>query len=184
MNGLIDPLLFLWYFLFYEKHFCCDKWIEGVFMKSHTIYLCGPITGLSLDQSTNWRRDAILALSPHVNVIDPTRDFPDPIRRSVGSAHRALSTKRLVHGKRTLVRDRFDIQRSDIVLACFLNAKHVSIGSVGEIFWADILRKPVIIIREEDNPHNHDMLNEIAGWIFDDFAPAIEQVKKLIVLNC
>jgi hypothetical protein len=86
----------------------------------------------------------------------------------------------LLHGKRTVARDRYDIQRCDLLLACFLGAKNVSIGAVGEIFWADAMGKPVIIVREENNVHNHDMLNEIAGWIFDDLGTAIEQIRRVI----
>lgn len=147
----------------------------------HTVYLCGPITGLPIAKATSWRNTVIAALSGEAQVIDPTRDSPDSTKRSESAATRALTAGRLLHGKRTVARDRFDIRRSDVVLACFLGAKSVSIGSVGEIFWADAMGKLVIVVREEDNVHNHDMLNEIAGWIFDDLDAAIEQVR--IVIN-
>jgi nucleoside 2-deoxyribosyltransferase len=74
----------------------------------------------------------------------------------------------------------FDIRRSDLVLACFLGANCVSIGAVAEIFWAYALSKPVLIVREKDNVHNHDMLNELAGWIFEDLDAAIEQIRRLL----
>jgi hypothetical protein len=144
------------------------------------VYLCGPITGLSLSESTGWRRTVSAALSGEAQVIDPTRDSPDPTRHSQAKATRTLSVERMLHGKRTVARDRFDIQRCDLLLACFLGAKSVSIGAVGEIFWADAMSKPVIIVREDDNVHNHDMLNEIAGWIFDDLDTAIEQIRRVI----
>jgi hypothetical protein len=145
-----------------------------------SVYLCGPITGLSLPESTGWRRAVSAALEGEALVIDPTRDSPDPTRRSQAKATRTLSVERLLHGKRTVARDRYDIQRCDLLLACFLGAKNVSIGAVGEIFWADAMGKAVIIVREEDNVHNHDMLNEIAGWIFDDLGTAIEQIRRVI----
>lgn len=123
------------------------------------------------------------ALAGEARFIDPTRDNPDTTRRSENAVTRSLTAGRLLHGKRTVARDRFDIRRSDLVLACFLGSKAVSIGSVGEIFWADAMGKPVIVVRGEDNPHNHDMLNEIAGWIFDNLDDAIIQVKKLIAVT-
>ncbi len=144
-----------------------------------TVYLCGPITGLSLREGAKWRRTVVAALGDEAQVIDPTRDSPDPTRRSASPATQALTATRLLQGKRIVARDRFDVQRSDLLLACFLGAKSISIGSVGEIFWADAMGKPVIIVREEDNLHNHDMLNEIAGWIFDDLDGAIEQIRRL-----
>jgi hypothetical protein len=146
----------------------------------HTVYLCGPITGTSLSEATRWRQIVAAALSGQAEIIDPTRDTLDLTRRSGIAATRALTAERLLHGKRTVARDRFDVRRCDLVLACFLGAEHASIGSIGEIFWADVMGKPVIIVREEDNPHNHDMLNDIAGWIFDNLHQAIEQVRKLI----
>ena len=120
------------------------------------------------------------ALAGEARVIDPTRAAFDTTRQSDSSATRPLTVERLLHGKHTVARDRFDIRCTDIVLACFLGAKAVSIGAVGEIFWADALGKPVIIVREQDNIHNHDMLNEVAGWIFEDLHQAIEQVRTLI----
>lgn len=144
------------------------------------VYLCGPITGLSLEEATGWRRAAADALDPVAVVIDPTREAPDTMRRSETAATRTITVERLLHGKRTVARDRYDIQRSDLVLACFLGANSVSIGAVGEIFWADAMTKPVVLVREEANVHNHDMLNEIAGWIFEDLESAIDSVRRLI----
>ncbi len=148
---------------------------------THRIYLCGPITGSP--EAASWRQTVIGALAGEAEMIDPTRDVLSSARHGESASSRALSVERLVHGKRTVTRDRFDVERSDLVLACFLGATSVSIGSIGEIFWADAMRKPVIIVREEDNLHNHDMLNEIAGWIFDDLDAAIEQIRKLIRLH-
>jgi nucleoside 2-deoxyribosyltransferase len=145
----------------------------------HTVYLCGPITGVSLNDALNWRRTVITSLAREAQFIDPTRDFVDPIRKSESADTRSLTAERLLHGKRTVARDRYDVQSSDLVLACFLGATAVSIGAVGEIFWADAMGKPVIIVREDDNIHNHDMLNEIAGWIFADLDAAIGQIRKM-----
>jgi nucleoside 2-deoxyribosyltransferase len=144
------------------------------------VYLCGPITGLTLPEATGWRRAVASALAGEARVIDPTRTAVDTTRRTENAATRPLTVERLLHGKHTVARDRFDLRSTDIVLACFLGARAVSIGAVGEIFWADAMGKPVIIVREEDNIHNHDMLNEIAGWIFEDLHHAIEQVRTLI----
>lgn len=117
------------------------------------------------------------------NCVDPMRDSPEYVRQSENALSRPLNVHRLRHGKQTVTRNRFDVGRSDILFACFLGATAVSIGSVGEIFWADVLKKPVIIVREDDNIHNHDMLNEIAGWIFPELTPAVEQVKRLLALR-
>jgi hypothetical protein len=145
-----------------------------------TIYLCGPVTGQSALVATAWRTEVAAALQDTAKCIDPTRDSPDYDRQSEYGVTRPLTVERLRHGKKTIVRNKFDVDRSDILLACFLGCNAVSIGAVGEIFWAHAMGKPVIIVREDDNIHNHDMLNEIGGWIFPELNPAIEQVKKLL----
>lgn len=149
-------------------------------MTALTVYLCGPITGVSPKLAARWRNKVARALAGKAHILDPTRDAPDPVRRSETPGTRGLTADRLLHGKRTVARDRMDVRRSDLVFACFLGAKEVSIGSVGEIFWADALGKQVIIVREDDNVHNHDMLNELAGWVFVDLADGIDQVRRLV----
>lgn len=144
------------------------------------IYLCGPITGQSTLGATTWRTEVTAALRGTADCIDPTRDSPEYARQSESAITQPLTVERLRHGKRTVVRNRFDVGRSDILLGCFLGAATVSIGSVGEIFWAEAMGKPVIVVREDENIHNHDMLNEIAGWIFTEVSPAIEQIKRLL----
>jgi nucleoside 2-deoxyribosyltransferase len=157
--------------------------LGAVRARAPAVYLCGPITGTSAAQAMTWRQDVAAALDVVAEVIDPTRDAVDYVQRSADAAAQRLTADRLRHAKGIVTRDRFDIRRSDLVLACFLGARAVSIGSVGEIFWADAMGKPVVIVREDDNPHNHDMLNEIAGWIFADLGSAVEQVKRLLRPN-
>ena len=74
-----------------------------------TVYLCGPITGISFEQATSWRRSVIAALAREAEVIDPTREVPDLTRRSENAATQALTTERLLHGKHTVARAQYDI---------------------------------------------------------------------------
>jgi hypothetical protein len=145
-----------------------------------SVFLCGPLTGVDGAQAAGWRRRATEALDGIARTIDPTRDHPDLRPRAGRAQTPATALERVAHGKRTVARNRFDLERCDLVLACVLGARTVSIGAVGEIFWADVFRKPVIVVREPDNPHDHDMLNEIAGWIFGDLDGAIEQIALIL----
>ena len=147
------------------------------------VYLCGPITGSNETDATTWRQKVHQSLPSTIVCIDPTREIPDYVRQAETKNGKGR-LERLVHGQATLTRDRMDVQRCDIVLANFLGAKQVSIGSVGEIFWADSYRKPVIIVREENgNPHDHDMLNSIACSIYHSLEPAIEKIITLLSTN-
>ncbi len=147
------------------------------------VFLCGPITGVSLEHAMSWRLKVSRALAGHVRVIDPTRHGVESRRWSADASGQSLTVDRLLHGKSTVARDRFDVERADLIFACFLGATSISIGSVGEIFWANAFTKPVIVVRESHNPHNHDMLNELAGWIFEDLDSAIAQIRSIFDIH-
>jgi hypothetical protein len=150
--------------------------------RSHrpTVFLCGPITGIPPAAATAWRLRATKALAGDAHIIDPTRDVLDAKRQSTDAAGQPLSVERMLHGKRTVARNLFDVRRSDLVMACFLGTESVSIGAVGEIFWAHVFSIPVVLVREIGNVHNHDMLNELAGWIFEDLDTAIATVRLIV----
>jgi len=53
----------------------------------------------------------------------------------------------------------------------------MSIGSVGEMLWAGLFRKPVILAREvRHNPHHHGLTNTIAACAFEEFDPATDNI--------
>jgi len=69
------------------------------------------------------------------------------------------------------------------MVACFLGAKQrASIGTAVEFGWADIYRKPIIMVIEEangagqDNIHLHAMLTELAGYR----VPTLEEAAHLV----
>jgi hypothetical protein len=152
------------------------------------VYLCGPITGQSPAKSPGWREYAEKKLvAAGIGVLDPTRSVMDT---SVGSETELGfegQLGRLRHGRSTIQRDRFDVVRCDLVLANFLGSTleaggRVSIGSVGELFWADAFRKPIVLVREEShNIHDHAMLNDLAGWIFSDLDVALAAIGRILV---
>src|SRR5437773_135027 len=110
------------------------------------IYLAGPITGVSDADVTPWRDYVTQRLAKDVVALTPTRDATD------STEDFPLTIEKLRHGKGVVSRDRFDVARCDLVFANVLRAKRVSVGTVGEMFWADAFRKPVIlIINGEEN---------------------------------
>src|ERR1700676_4178011 len=90
------------------------------------VYLAGPISGATQKTKFSWRdqfkthlkRD-IRCLSPLRDHIDSTPDYP-------------LTMEKLRHGHGSVSRDRMDVMRSDLVVANFLGARNISIGTVGE----------------------------------------------------
>lgn len=152
-----------------------------------SVYLAGPITGLTYDEGNDWREAVredleavgITAYSPlraknflrAIGVLD-SAGTPD-------SAYMGLNP--LSEPKGITARDRFDATRSDVVLMNLLGATRVSIGTMIEAGWADAARRPIVIAMEEDNVHRHAMLNEVAGFIVPTLEEAVAVVKAVLI---
>ena len=129
-----------------------------------SVYLVGPITGLSYDGATDWRQYAKSFLS-HRNIaaLNPMRgkdyllqetSIEDKYDKHVMSTSRGIMT-----------RDYFDCMNAGVILANFLGAKKASIGSAMECAWAYVNHTPLIVCMEESgNPHDHAMIREATGY--------------------
>lgn len=145
------------------------------------VYLSGPITGFSESTVRDWRQHVTNRLASGLVVVDPMRDAVDATIVSNLQLNDVARLEHLQHGKEILERNRGDIARCDLVLANFLGADRASIGAIGELFWADLLRKPVIIVREpHGNIHDHGMINAIAARTFHDLDAAIDKINTIL----
>jgi nucleoside 2-deoxyribosyltransferase len=146
-----------------------------------TVYLSGPITGFSQSTARDWRQHVSNRLAPGLVAVDPMRDAVDATIVSNLQLDDAARLEHLRHGKEILERNRSDIARCDLVLANFLGADRASIGAIGEVFWADAFRKPVIVVRESHgNIHDHGMINAIAARTFDNLDAAIDKINAIL----
>jgi len=67
------------------------------------------------------------------------------------------------------------------VLANFLRSDRASIGSIGELFWANALRIPIVIVREQSgNVHDHAMLNAIASVVTSSLEDGCEAALNIL----
>jgi hypothetical protein len=150
-------------------------------MGERIIYLSGPITGCSSERAGEWRRYVRERLAPGLIAIDPMRDGVDFSAVSEHHLDDSARLQNLLHGKEILERNRMDIARCDLVLANFLGAQRISIGAVGELFWADAFRKLVIVVREADhNLHDHGLINAIAMRTFETLDSAIGKINRML----
>ncbi len=129
-----------------------------------TVYLAGPIRGLSYDGCNDWREYAKEKLKEWgIAGVSPMR------------AKEFLRTEKIMDDRHydhvitcptgITTRDRFDTTSCDILLANFLGAQKISIGTMIEYGWADSARKPIITVMEkEGNPHQHSMVEELTGF--------------------
>lgn len=140
--------------------------------REKTVYLAGPITGLSFHGCTEWRNAAVLRLAEEgIKGLSPMRakDFLAHLQSLPKLSNAAEDYEYAKYGvmatsRGIMTRDRFDCTRCDVLLVNLLGAKTVSIGTVMEIAWADGRRIPIIAAMEPDNIHSHGMVNEAIGF--------------------
>lgn len=149
-------------------------------MPKAKLYLAGPITGESWNGATNWRTyvgDALADVG--IEGVSPLRS-KEYLLNEVAIADRydeyILSTS-----KGIFTRDFYDVSRVDGLFVNFLGAKKVSIGTVMEIAYAWSLRKPIIVVMDKDNIHQHSMLREASGWIVDTIEDGIHVAKNVFL---
>lgn len=143
------------------------------------VYLAGPITGISWGEATDWRDGVAAALAEH------GLEGYSPLR---GKEYLAGETKidpwyadkPMSCPKGLVTRDRYDVTSSHVIIANFLGAKTVSIGTCMEIAWADIERIPVISVMEPDNIHVHAFIQELSGYIVPDLDEAVDITVRML----
>jgi hypothetical protein len=129
-----------------------------------TVYLAGPITGLSYEGCTDWREYAIKKLKGWgIKGVSPMRGKNYLLEEI--SVKDAYSEKVLSCSRGITIRDRYDSTNCNVLLANLLGAKKVSIGTMIEYGWGDSARAPIITVMEkEGNPHEHAMIRELTGF--------------------
>lgn len=147
------------------------------------VYLAGPIAGSGYKDVTNWRRRAVLELSP-IKVFDPMR-AKDFLKNEEEDVHnyekKTILENALGSPKGITSRDRYDVMNCDVVLMNLIGAKRISTGSMIEVGWADAYRKPIVLAIDEGNIHLHPMLLEIAGFIVTNMDEAFYIVKSILL---
>lgn len=143
------------------------------------LYLAGPITGVSYEGCTDWRKYIASKLPSHIKAVSPMRG--KSYLKDEKEVKPSYENTQLSSGKGIAHRDKFDAKRCDAILFNLLGAKKVSIGTMMEVGWGDDGIKPMIVVMEkEGNPHDHPMLREVAGFITDNLDEAIDLAIKIL----
>lgn len=156
-------------------------------MVNKTVYLAGPIDGLSYAEGNDWREFArgrlgaadIKALSPQrgKNYIAGTELAKE---MCFTEQEKLFGDNPLSTSRGLLTRDKFDALNCSVLFANFKGATRVSIGTVMEISWAYLQGKPIVIVIEEDNVHrNHPMLRETFSYVTDNLEEGLDIVKAI-----
>ena len=146
------------------------------------IYLAGQIGGLDYADTIGWRKYVSINLGEDFLCLSPMRSkdflektgvdvellsFDDPVEKAVTSS------------KGIVARDRNDVYTCDAVFINLLNITKVSIGTMIEIGWANAYNKPIVLVMDKGNLHDHLMVTEIASFIVPDLNSGITIVKSL-----
>jgi len=149
------------------------------------VYLAGPITGCSYEGCTDWRNKAREELADYdIEAYSPMRakGYLRDGDRPIADAYDSDPLRPLSTSQGLLARDRMDVMACDLLLVNFLGAHRVSIGTCVEVGWADLLRKPVVLVMEpEGNVHDHSFLTGTAGFRAPRLEDAIELVKCVLL---
>ena len=151
-----------------------------------SVYLAGPITGLSYGASTNWRDDVKHRLDAvGIDAFSPLRGKQYLSQEtSIGDSYtqHVMSTQRGI-----LARDYYDAVNRNLLFVNLLDTERVSIGTVMEIAWAHGARIPIVLVMTEKNingtknPHDHSMIREACPYIVSSLTEAIT-ITKLFLL--
>ena len=152
---------------------------KHVIQRQFLVYLAGPITGLNWENATDWRQYVIKNFPPNIIGVSPLRgkDYLSHLT-NIGDQHPELHPMSTEDG--IMTRDYFDVSRSDALLVNFLGCTRVSIGTVMEIAWAHMLRKPVVVVMDKKNIHQHSMLRKSSSLIVPSLDSGVDLIKRLI----
>lgn len=150
-------------------------------MKS--VYLAGPIAGLTYQSATDWRDYAKKRLAQFgIDGRSPMRDKShlksETVLTDQGYEQRPLSTQ-----KGIVCRDHYDATHCDVILMNLAGAKKASIGSMVELGWASDRQIPIVTIldlNETGNPHTHAFVKELSGFIVPTLDEALDIVISLL----
>lgn len=152
-------------------------------MSRFSVYLAGPISGLTYDGAEDWRAFAKAELAKYdIHGLSPLRakeylrGIPALVADCAGYGElNCMSSPRGI-----MTRDRYDATRCDVLLVNLLGSQRVSIGTVMEIAWADLCRTPIVVAMEPDgNVHEHAMIAEAIGFRVASLEEAIHVVKAI-----
>jgi nucleoside 2-deoxyribosyltransferase len=139
-------------------------------MSQRYVYLAGPIMGRTKSEANDWRKDVAWALADQGIVgISPLRCEPLMGERYGVSHDPLFGTPRAIGAK-----NRFDVRAANIILAYMPEDQPLSLGTLGEIFWADAYGKQVIMVTTDHKLLEHPVLDAAVDWKLSTLDEAID----------
>ena len=163
--------------------------MEGMAVShAKSIYLAGPITGLSYGEARHGWRERFAEIMTRLEATDIALFSPMRAKHHLSDVENldgntaAYSEGPAISSASGIVcRDRNDVKNCGVVVANLLGAEIVSIGTVMEFAWADAFGTPLImVIEDEGNIHEHLMMEDVAGYRVNNLEEAAFLAKWLL----
>ena len=156
------------------------------------VYLAGPISRETWEGAIGWREHARAYLNRYgIATLNPLR-AKEFLQRAMGEGRTFSELEKsdysevsgpysgLVSGHGILHRDRWDVLRSDLILANFEEAKQISIGTVMEVAWANAAGIYVLTAMAEKSVHDHKMFLEASSLVVPSCANALALIPDIL----
>lgn len=156
-------------------------------MIRRSVYLIGPIRNRTLNEVSEWRYHVKQRLKLcGIDAYSPLRGKDGLLGDGTITAKKPYltsgknTTKEITSVKGTNLRDYHDVRNCDLGFACFLGHDRVSIGSMLECGGFITRSKPLVVVMENDNVHQHPLLNHNA-FVLENLETGIEYVKHILL---
>ena len=151
-------------------------------MIKRLVYLAGPISGLAYKEARfGWRHAFAEMMPDYIECLSPMRQTNDlSAKRKLDIAGYVGNPLHTPAGITT--RDHNDVKMCDAMVACFLESDGTrSLGTAVEFGWADVYRKPIVVIGKADDDHiKHGMLARIRGFHTEDLEEGAQIIISLL----
>lgn len=151
-------------------------------MSKKSVYLAGPIGGLTASEAIGWRREATAMLRQKgIDGYSPmrTKDFLDngqPLTSVPNAYDHPLTTS-----KGIMCRDFNDCTTADALLVNYLGVTKPSLGTAMELAWSYDRHIPVVVVAEPDNPNiQHPMMHEAIDFRVDTLFEGIRLIASIL----
>jgi hypothetical protein len=150
-------------------------------MPKKTIFLAGPLTGVSYKDALKWREYVESKLPADIIAFSALRGKIYLAKEYVLKA--SYPEHLLTTPQGTITRDRYDVSRCDALFVNFLDTDKVSIGTIMEMAWADSRRIPIILAMENGNIHDHAFVRQVAAFVTRDLDEAIQTAVDVVTTS-
>lgn len=151
-------------------------------MSTKQVYLGGPITGLSYDETMSWRDHFTRLLSPGIVGVSPMR-LKEFLANEKKIGHSYPEHAIMGAANAICARDYYDCTHADAVL-CYMpkwsNDRWPSVGTLTEFGWATGHGIPTIVVSDDTRITGHPLIVGKAAWLLPSLEDGAAAINALL----